>query len=152
VNKLRNEYDQYLKNCEDSSEEIIGDLKINEEVAKQIRNLENAYCSKEVDNNFGEIKFEQKLRQLHYIAKGLENIHSRGLVHRDFHPGNILTLDGYVWCYITDLGLSKPASEEDKSKAYGVMPYVAPEVLNKKKGEPAPYSKASDIYSFSIVI
>ncbi|CAI2192717.1 4766_t:CDS:2, partial [Funneliformis geosporum] len=46
VEELRNEYDQYLKNCEDSSEEIIGDLKINEEVAKQIRNLENAYCSK----------------------------------------------------------------------------------------------------------
>jgi len=48
--------------------------------------------------------------------------------------------------YITDLGLSRPANEEDKGKVYGVLPYVAPEVLRGSK-----YTSAADIYSFGVV-
>ncbi|KLL02197.1 MAG: hypothetical protein MRERC_3c023 [Mycoplasmataceae bacterium RC_NB112A] len=58
--------------------------------------------------------------------------------------GNILS-DGY-FCYITDLGLCRPADETDKSKVYGVLPYMAPEVLRRQ-----PYIQASDIYSFGII-
>ena len=51
-------------------------------------------------------------------------------------------------CHITDLGLCKPANEVKKEdKIFGVMPYVAPEVLSSK-----PYTQASDIYSFGMII
>jgi len=77
------------------------------------------------------------------VAKGLKDVHEKGLIHRDFHSGNILK--GTLW-HITDLGLCRPANETDKGKVYGVLPYVAPEVLCGK-----PYSQTSDIYSFGII-
>ncbi|CAG8604608.1 11086_t:CDS:2, partial [Paraglomus occultum] len=52
----------------------------------------------------------------------------------------------YSPCYISDLGLCRPVNETDNSKVYGVLPYIAPEVL---RGEP--YTQAADIYSFGMV-
>ncbi|CAI2161905.1 5556_t:CDS:2 [Funneliformis geosporum] len=49
-------------------------------------------------------------------------------------------------CYITDLGLCRPASEKHNDKIYGVLPYIAPEVLKNQ-----PYTQASDIYSLGII-
>jgi serine/threonine protein kinase len=70
----------------------------------------------------------------------LSCIHDQGLVHRDFHSGNIL---GDL---ITDLGLSGPANLQKEGKIFGVLPYVAPEVLQGQ-----PYTKAADIYGFGII-
>ncbi|RIA82832.1 kinase-like domain-containing protein [Glomus cerebriforme] len=95
------------------------------------------------------LSFQEKLQQLFLIAQGLSYIHQQDLVHRDFHSGNILTRksdDQQILSYITDLGLCKPVGEEDGKEIYGVLPYVAPEVLRKK-----PYTKESDVYSFGIV-
>ena len=82
------------------------------------------------------------------IARGLSNIHKERLIHQDFHSGNIL--DYYGNYYITDLGLCKPADEKSakyNKNVYGVLPYVAPEVLRGKE-----YTQASDIYGFGIII
>jgi serine/threonine protein kinase len=81
----------------------------------------------------------------------LTEIHKRKLVHHDFHLGNILNKKVDTWknrypCCITDLGLCRPAGEIGKGKIYGVLPYVAPEVLCSKY-----YTQASDIYSLGIV-
>jgi len=90
-----------------------------------------------------------KLGSLRKIAFGLKIIHEQGLVHKDFHPGNIITRKTNKDTYfsITDLGLSRPADEADEGKVYGVLPYVAPEVLCGK-----PYTPPSDVYSFSMII
>ncbi|RIB29794.1 kinase-like domain-containing protein [Gigaspora rosea] len=83
------------------------------------------------------------------ITSDLQIIHSHDLVHRDLHSGNIL-LNSLKSAYIADLGLSITANIELKSKSdgiYGVLPYIAPEILNKQ-----PYTKASDIYSFGIIM
>src|SRR5205814_1357429 len=49
---------------------------------------------------------------------------------------------------IIDLGLCKPIGKlHDPEKLYGVLPYMAPEVLRGK-----PYIPASDIYSFSMIM
>ncbi|RGB35782.1 hypothetical protein C1646_698780, partial [Rhizophagus diaphanus] len=45
------------------------------------------------------------------------------------------------------MGLCGEIGNVDKSKIYGVMPYVAPEVLRGK-----PYTKAADIYSFGMIM
>src|SRR5436305_12607773 len=47
---------------------------------------------------------------------------------------------------IADLGLSVP-DDQESSSIIGVLPYIAPEVLN---GEP--YTIASDIYSFGVLM
>lgn len=92
-----------------------------------------------------------KLNFLQQIIQGLKDIHRKKLVHRDFHSGNII-VDAKDWwndrikCHITDLGLCKPANETDNNNLFGVMPYMAPEVLQNK-----PYTQSSDIYSFGII-
>ncbi|GBC40188.2 kinase-like domain-containing protein [Rhizophagus irregularis DAOM 181602=DAOM 197198] len=51
---------------------------------------------------------------------------------------------------LQDFGLSRPSNEQkssDSNKIVGVLPYIAPEVLN---GEP--YTLSSDIYSFGVVM
>ncbi|RIB26201.1 kinase-like domain-containing protein, partial [Gigaspora rosea] len=52
--------------------------------------------------------------------------------------------------YIADLGLSITANIASKSNSdgiYGILPYIAPEILNQH-----PYTKESDIYSFGIIM
>ncbi|RIB27561.1 kinase-like domain-containing protein, partial [Gigaspora rosea] len=90
----------------------------------------------------------EKLRLLRTIANGLYSLHSIfKLIHRDFHSGNIL-IDGTGEPTIADLGLSKPMNaSSDKNAIYGVIPYVAPEVLKGGK-----FTKKSDIYSFGMII
>ncbi|CFW92820.1 putative Non-specific protein-tyrosine kinase [endosymbiont DhMRE of Dentiscutata heterogama] len=87
-----------------------------------------------------------KLNFLIQIIQGLKDIHRKHLVHRDFHSGNIIVEDEYS-CRITDLGLSKPVNETDNNQIYGIMPYVAPEVL---QGET--YTQKLDIYSLGMVM
>jgi serine/threonine protein kinase len=78
-----------------------------------------------------QLTFKDKLDQLNHIAEGLKAIHEQGLIHHDFHAGNILN-KRYKHnndCYITDLGLCRPVDKINDGKIYGVLPYVAPEVL-----------------------
>ena len=93
------------------------------------------------------ITWDSRLNALLDISKGLLGLHNSNLTHRDFHPGNLL-FKSKSNLLITDLGLCKPANENSQSdNIYGVMPYVAPEVLKGK-----PYTKKADIYSFGMVM
>src|SRR5438045_6201593 len=54
------------------------------------------------------------------------------------------------YAYISDLGMCQPVNKEEKSVkkgVYGVLPYMAPEVLCGYQ-----YKKAADIYSFGIIM
>jgi len=87
-----------------------------------------------------------KINYLLLIARGLLDIHNAGKVHKDFHSGNIL-FDKNT-SYISDLGMCQPANNEAKKEGiYGVLPFIAPEVLRGYQ-----YTKAADIYSFGIVM
>ena len=88
-----------------------------------------------LDKNFNSLNWTEKLHNLLYIVNDLEEIHKKGLIHHDFHCGNILNNkreNGELYSQITDLGLCKPANvthQSDNKQIYGVLPYVAPEVL-----------------------
>ncbi|POG80505.1 kinase-like domain-containing protein [Rhizophagus irregularis DAOM 181602=DAOM 197198] len=95
------------------------------------------------------LNWKHKMLCLQGIAQGLKIIHNKGLIHHDFHSGNILSnLDQES--YITDLGLCQPAnaksSQNNNKEIYGVLPYIAPEVLRGKE-----YTQASDIYGYGII-
>jgi serine/threonine protein kinase len=107
--------------------------------------IEGGNLRKYLQKDYRNLTFESKILRLIDLAQGLKDIHQKGLVHHDFHSGNILS--GKEKCFITDLGLSKPASSKlEGGNILGVMPYMAPEALHK--GE---YSQKSDIYSFGII-
>src|SRR5207247_7115913 len=79
---------------------------------------------------------------------GLKEIHGQSIIHHNLHSGNVL--QSHHHSYIADLGLSIPADESstsNKNNIYGVLPYIAPEVLNSK-----PYTMASDVYSFGVLM
>ena len=102
-----------------------------------------------LNKNFNSMDWERKFEIPSDIARGLDGIHREGLIHQDFHSGNILLLS-HILSRITDLGLCKPADEKSEKcnkNVYGVLPYVAPEVLRGKE-----YTQASDIYGFGIII
>ncbi|GBB99980.1 hypothetical protein RclHR1_00370021 [Rhizophagus clarus] len=95
--------------------------------------------------NFPTLKWYKRLEILHNIIDNLECIHSKKYVHKDLHSGNILHFDYYA--KITDLGLAQSSKHDSNSNVSGVLPYIAPEVLDGK-----PYTFASDIYSFGIIM
>ncbi|RIB00019.1 kinase-like domain-containing protein [Gigaspora rosea] len=93
--------------------------------------------------------WKDKLNLLQCIASDLQIIHSHDLIHCDLHSGNILQ-SNLKSAYIADLGLSITANIALKSKSdriCGILPYIAPEVLDKRQ-----YTKASDIYSLGIIM
>jgi serine/threonine protein kinase len=97
----------------------------------------------------------EKLFLLYKIIEGLNSIHKENLIHCDFHDGNILCNkynDSICGIFISDyLGSYQFAKsflkEEKNNNIYGVIPFIAPEVL--KGGS---YTPASDIYSFSMIM
>ncbi|RHZ74817.1 hypothetical protein Glove_219g162 [Diversispora epigaea] len=95
----------------------------------------------------------ERLWLLNSFIRGLEIIHSKGLIHRDLHPGNLMITEVYnnskhKFIRLGDLGLCRFANEISSSGgAYGILPYIAPEVLHKYQ-----YTQASDIYSVGIIM
>ncbi|RHZ75568.1 hypothetical protein Glove_212g133 [Diversispora epigaea] len=102
-------------------------------------------------NNFNNINWEQKLYNLYSLSIKLMNIHDLDIVHQDFHPGNILSSNFKTDAMkISDFGLSKligvNTNNPEKKNIFGVLPYIAPEVLSGEE-----YTKAADVYSFGII-
>ncbi|RIA95461.1 kinase-like domain-containing protein [Glomus cerebriforme] len=109
---------------------------------------ENGSLRNYLDINYDKLDWKTKIYDLWLIACGLDEIHTNELIHRDLHVGNILYND---FACITDMGLSKPADcnalENTKNSVYGVLPYIAPEILRGQN-----YTKAADIYSLGIIM
>src|SRR5581483_5239917 len=101
--------------------------------------------------NFSNLKWIDKLSFLGNIAHNLETIHNKNYIHKDLHSGNILQFNHeYYNTKITDLGLAQSINNSktsNSSNVCGVLPYIAPEVLDGK-----PYTLASDVYSFGIIM
>ncbi|RIB25966.1 kinase-like domain-containing protein [Gigaspora rosea] len=106
-----------------------------------------------LDSKYNELDWNSKIAILYYIIRGLSSIHKSGLVHKDFHSGNIVNQDMFR-SFITDFGLCRPVSQDSNSKElFGVLPYVAPELLRASTyGDNIVYTQKSDIYSFGIIM
>jgi len=101
----------------------------------------------------GPLRVEEAVKLALQIAGALEDSHSRGILHRDLKPGNILvTAKGAA--KLLDFGLAKLMTDSDseatktiEGAVMGTAAYMSPEQAQGKS-----LDERSDIFSFGTVL
>ena len=96
----------------------------------------------------GRLNWRESLHFITQIMKGLSHAHSRGIVHRDIKPQNILVLrDGSV--KFTDFGIACLSNSANTmtQEALGSVHYISPEQAKGNRPD-----ARSDIYSAGVVL
>jgi len=96
----------------------------------------------------GVLNWKETLHFAMQIAKGLEHAHSRGIVHRDIKPHNVMVLkNGSV--KVMDFGIARVMNKSNTltKEALGSVHYISPE---QAKGSNT--DNRSDLYSLGVVM
>ena len=96
----------------------------------------------------GALSTDEVLSYTEQVLKALEHAHSKGIVHRDIKPQNILLLkNGRV--KVTDFGIAVLPSHEESpnGKAIGTVYYISPEQASGKETD-----SRSDLYSLGVMM
>ena len=96
----------------------------------------------------GLLNWRESLHFITQIMRGLSHAHSRGIVHRDIKPQNIMVLrDGSV--RVADFGIAclENSAQTLTQEAFGSVHYISPE---QAKGDRT--DARSDIYSAGVVL
>jgi serine/threonine-protein kinase len=101
------------------------------------------------------LPYDEKLTVALRLCDALEEVHARGLVHRDVNPRNVLLAprpDGSWWPYLVDFGIahelphpSRPVDPE----VVGTAPYMAPE---QALGKIFQIDRRTDVYSLGATL
>ncbi len=103
---------------------------------------------KEYMEKKGILNWKETLHFSLQIAKGLEHAHSRGIVHRDIKPHNVMVLkNGSV--KVMDFGIARVMNKSNTltKEALGSVHYISPE---QAKGGHT--DNRSDLYSLGVVM
>jgi hypothetical protein len=98
----------------------------------------------------GPVSLEETARIIGQIAEGLDYAHSKGVLHRDVKPSNIM-LDSSGNVYITDFGITKLVEGTAQFTATGGL-VGTPAYVSPEQGMGQPVDHRSDIYSLGVVL
>jgi serine/threonine protein kinase len=113
--------------------------------------VEGPTCSEEVQR-LGRMEWQKAVAVARQVAQGLEYAASKGIIHRDVTPGNII-LDTDGTARITDLGLAKETSSGTtgltrSGASLGTPYYMSPEQINSARD----VDFRTDIYSLGATL
>ena len=81
------------------------------------------------------------------IARGMEFLHSKHIIHRDLKSLNVL-FDSNGFAHICDFGFSRKDDEDDLlTRNVGTPHWMAPELLSS-----GPYTSKVDVYAYGILL
>ncbi|MBW3578514.1 MAG: Stk1 family PASTA domain-containing Ser/Thr kinase [Actinobacteria bacterium] len=97
----------------------------------------------------GGLTEERALEVCAEVCSALAYAHSRGIIHRDIKPGNIL-IDDNGDVKVTDLGIARAIDAETVTQTAAVLGTAA--YLSPEQAQGARLDASSDIYSLGIVL
>ena len=113
--------------------------------------VEGPTCRELVERD-GKLDWKEAVRITRQVAQGLEYASSKGIIHRDVTPGNII-IDSDGTARITDLGLAKETSADAtgltrSGASLGTPYYMSPEQINSARD----VDFRTDIYSLGATL
>jgi WD40 repeat protein/TPR repeat protein len=99
----------------------------------------------------GPLRVSEAIQIATALADALSYSHARGVVHRDFKPGNVLiTADGKP--VLSDFGIAKPTLATEAALTQGPIVMGAPRYMAPEQGLAQRVTDRADIYSFGLTL
>ncbi len=125
------------------------DVSVASEVKYIVLEYAEGITLKEYLHEHGPLSAEETIHIAVQILSGLQHAHSKGIIHRDIKPQNIIIApDGSI--KVTDFGIAKIPNSETitmADKAIGSVHYISPEQASGLKVD-----FRTDLYSLGIIL
>ena len=97
----------------------------------------------------GRLEPERALAMLDQVAEALDFAHSRGVLHRDVKPANVMVEEGDILT-LTDFGIARAGEASHLTATRMVI--GTPEYMSPEQARGEPVDKRSDLYALGVLM